>query len=314
MKALAIDLGGSHATCALVEDRTILASRTVSTDGTAGLAPVLPLLAESLKAILAGAPGSNAAPAGLAFCFCGLVDCVRHRIAGTNAKYDDGPGLDLIGWCRATLNLPLKMDNDARMALLGEWYAGAARGYNDVIMITLGTGIGGAAMMQGRVLRGKHSQAGCLGGHMPVDFNGRTCTCGAVGCAEAEASTVALPGVCRSHPGFASSALSAEPSITYERLFHHAGQGDQVAREICDRCLRVWGTAIVALIHAYDPELIVVGGGVMKSADRILPFLQSYVDRHAWTPWGKVKVCNAELGNNAALLGAIPLLEGTADL
>jgi glucokinase len=87
-----------------------------------------------------------------------------------------------------------------------------------------------------------------------------------------------------------------------------------VAREICDRCLRVWGTAIVALIHAYDPELIVVGGGVMKSADRILPFLQSYVDRHAWTPWGKVKVCNAELGNNAALLGAIPLLEGTADL
>ncbi|MGD0226630.1 MAG: ROK family protein [Terriglobia bacterium] len=314
MKALAIDLGGSHATCALVEDRTILASRTVSTDGTAALAPQLPLLAESLQALLVDPRGSTAAPAGLAFSFCGLVDCVRHRIAGTNAKYDDGPGLDLVAWCRESLGIAFKMDNDARMALLGEWYAGAARGYDDVIMITLGTGIGGAAMIQGRLVRGKHSQAGCLGGHMPVDFNGRTCTCGAVGCAEAEASTVALPGVCRSHPSFASSALAAEPSITYARLFYHAGQGDQVAQEICDRSMRVWGTALVGLIHAYDPEVIVVGGGIMKSGDRIIPFLQSYVERYAWTPWGKVKVCSAELGNDAALLGAVPLLQGLADL
>lgn len=314
MKALAVDLGGSHATCALVEDRTILASRTVSTDGAAGLAPQLPLLAECLKALQAEAPGSNPEPTGLAFSFCGLVDCVRHRVAGTNAKYDDGPGLDLIAWCRESLGIPFKMENDARMALLGEWYAGAARGYDDVIMITLGTGIGGAAMMQGRLLRGKHSQAGCLGGHLPVDFNGRACTCGAIGCAEAEASTVALPGVCRSHPGFASSALAAEPSITYAKVFYHASQGDQVAQDICDRSLRVWGTAFVGLVHAYDPEVIVVGGGIMKSGDRIIPFLQSYVARHAWTPWGKVKVCSAALGNNAALLGAIPLLQGVADL
>ena len=314
MRALGIDLGGSHATCALVEDRAILAARTVSTDGTGRLGPVLPLLAESLKALLNEAPRSREAPAGLAFSFCGLVDCVRHRIAGTNAKYDDGPRLDLAAWCRESLGMPFKMENDARMALLGEWYAGAAKGYDDVVMITLGTGIGGAAMMQGRLLHGKHSQAGCLGGHIPADFNGRTCTCGAIGCAEAEASTVALPGVCRSHSAFASSALAIDTPITYEKLFYHADHGDQVARDVCSRSLRVWGSTFVGLIHAYDPEVIVVGGGIMKSGDRIIPFLREYVERHAWTPWGKVKVRPAELGNDAALLGAVPLLRGLSDL
>jgi len=310
MKALAVDLGGSHATCALVEDRTILASRTVSADRTTGLGSLLPLLAENLQALRP--PNSDLA--GVAFSFCGLADYTHSRILSTNAKFDDGPRLDLAAWCREAVNLPLKIDNDARVALLGEWYAGAARGYDDIVIITLGTGIGGAAMSQGRLLRGKHSQAGCLGGHIPVDFEGRACTCGAVGCAEAEASSVALPDVCRSHSGFSSSALARESLITFEKLFHYVSEGDPVAKEVADRCLRVWAATIVGLIHAYDPELVVVGGGVMKSAARILPFLQAYVERHAWTPWGKVKVVNAALGNNAALLGAVPLIKGLADL
>ena len=245
--------------------------------------------------------------------FCGLVDHAHGRILSTNAKFDDAPGLDLFAWCRKELDLPLSMENDARLALLGEWYAGAAQECDDVVMITLGTGIGGAAMSQGRLLRGKHSQAGCLGGHLPVDFEGRTCSCGAVGCAEAEASSVSLADVCRRHPHFSSSPLAAESSITFEALFDYLVQGDCVARDVADRCLRVWATNIVGLIHAYDPELVLVGGGVMKSATHILPFLQAYVERHAWTPWGKVRVAGAELGNHAALLGAVPLLKGLAD-
>jgi glucokinase len=86
-----------------------------------------------------------------------------------------------------------------------------------------------------------------------------------------------------------------------------------VAQDVADRCLRVWAANIVGLIHAYDPELVIIGGGVMKSAAQILPFIQTYVQQHAWTPWGKVRVASAELGDNAALLGAIPLLEGLAD-
>ena len=311
MKALAVDLGGSHATCALVENKTILASRTVSADRTTDLRSLLPILAESLKAIRTAAPGSELS--GVVFSFCGLVDSIRGRILSTNAKFDDAPSLDLVAWSRQEFNLPLKMENDARLALLGERYAGAARNCDDVVMITLGTGIGAAAMSEGRLWRGKHSQAGCLGGHLPVAFEGRPCSCGAVGCAEAEASSVSLPDVCHAHPGFSQSSLATETHITFEKLFRHFAQGDRVAQDVTNRCLRVWAANIVGLIHAYDPELVIVGGGVMKSVTHILPFLQAYVQNHAWTPWGKVRVRVSELDNNAALLGAIPLLEGMGD-
>ena len=313
MKALAVDLGGSHATCALVGDQSVLVSKVVATDGSHGLEPVLPVLRETFVGLLSQSRMSASDGEGLAFSFCGIVDSSTQRILATNGKYDDGPSLDLVGWCRESFGITLKMANDARMALLGEWYAGAARGSNDVVMITLGTGMGGAAMVQGQLLWGKHFQAGCLGGHFPVQFNGRTCSCGAIGCAEAEASTVSLPGLCKSNPGYESSELARDEPVTFEKLFQYGQKGDHVAIEIRERCLQVWGAATVALIHAYDPELLVLGGGVMKSASVILPYLQNYIHRHAWTPWGKVKVCAAELGNDAALLGAIPLLRGLAD-
>lgn len=309
MRALAVDLGGSHATCALVEDRTIVRAKTLATEGSVGLGPILPFLAEALRAVMQEAETGASQCGGLAFCFCGLVDHANAKVISTNAKYDDAPRLDLRGWCEKSLGVPFAIENDARMALLGESYAGAAQGVDDAVMVTLGTGIGGVAMIQGRLLRGKHSQAGCLGGHFPVLFDGRQCTCGAIGCAEAEAAGWSLPEVCRSARGFASSPL-AKDAITFERLFGYAEEGDPVAVEVRERCLAVWAALTVGLIHAYDPEVVIFGGGVMKSASMILPYLQSYVNRHAWTPWGKVALRCAQLGSQAALLGAIPLLQG----
>ena len=96
--------------------------------------------------------------------------------------------------------------------------------------------------------------------------------------------------------------------MNFEKLFRLAAEGDRVAAALRDRCLHIWAASTTGLIHAYDPEIVVYGGGVMKSADIIIPFVQAYADKHAWTPWGKVKVRVAELGNNAGLLGAIPLL------
>jgi len=312
MRALAVDLGGSHATCAVVEDRTIVRSETLTTERSIGLAPVLGRLAETFHKLL-GEAGTRASDcAGLAFCFCGIASHSKAKVLSTNAKYDDATSLDLDGWCRETFGIPLELENDARMALLGEWYAGAARGFEDIVMITLGTGIGGAAMVNGRLLRGKHSQAG-LGGHFPVLFNGRPCTCGGMGCAEAEASGWSLPEICRSTRGFESSSLARETPIGFEELFRHADAGDSLAIEVRDRCLAVWAAATVALILAYDPEVVVFGGAVMKSASAILPFLQAHVDRYAWTPWGKVALRSAELGNQAALLGAVPLIQSQAD-
>lgn len=303
MKILAVDLGGTHATCAVVEDTRILARETIALPGSLSLADALSGIAEPLGRLRA-AHGGDA----IGFGFCGLVDSRRVRIASTNGKYTDGPGLDLSCWAQERFGLRLRLENDARLALLGECHAGAAQGETDVVMFTLGTGIGGVAMMDGRLLRGKHDQAGVLGGHVPVNFAGRRCTCGALGCAESEASGWSLPLVARDWPGFAASALASRP-IDFENLFACAAGGDPVSREIVDHCLLVWGAAAVAAIHSFDPELLVYGGGVMQSADRILPFLQDYVSANAWTPWGKVRVRPALLGNDAALLGVVPLFE-----
>jgi glucokinase len=279
MKALAIDLGGTHATCGLVENRKLLAWETFDANRTS-LASLLPTIAETFRNLVQRESLALQDFAGIAAGFAGIVDSRTGRILGTNGKYEDGPEIDLDAWSRKVLGIPMRIENDARMALLGESFAGAANGFTDVVMMTLGTGIGGVAMIEGKLLRGKHAQAGCLGGHIPVLFTGRTCTCGAIGCAEAEASGWSLP----------------------------SARGDSIAVAIRDRCLNVWAVDAVGLVHAYDPEILVIGGGVMKSAEVIIPYVEQYVQRHAWTPWGKVQVRSAALGNNAALLGAVPLL------
>lgn len=303
MRILAVDLGGSHATCALVENTTILARETIGLPGSSSLAAALSAVAEPLHNMHTFKPAD-----AIGLGFCGMVDSVRAQIVSTNGKYTDGPDLDLSRWAMDHFGLPLRLENDARLALLGECYAGAARGETEVVMFTMGTGIGGVAMIGGQLLRGKHEQAGVLGGHVPVTLHGRRCTCGALGCAESEASGWSLPLVARDFPGFASSALSSR-EIDFENLFACSAAGDRVSREIVEHCLHVWSVAAVAAVHSFDPELLVFGGGVMKSAAAILPFIQEYVSTNAWTPWGKVRVRAAQLGDDAALFGVIPLFQ-----
>jgi glucokinase len=248
----------------------------------------------------------------VALSFPGIVDPSTARVLSTpRGKYADAGRLDLAHWFGTEFGLPLRVENDARMALLGERFAGAARGFDDVVMVTLGTGVGAAAMMGGRLVRGKHFQGGCLGGHLPVVWNGRRCICGNVGCIEAEASTWALPEICASWPRFGESALAREPQIDFETLFRCSRAGDPAAIEIRERCLGIWAAGIVGLIHAYDPEAVVLGGAVMRRADDILPSLRGHVHAHAWTPWGEVDIRAAALGSDAGLLGAIPLLSET---
>lgn len=303
MRILAIDLGGSHAACALVEDARLVAKEVVNFRDGSRLEPILPLLETSLRRLL-----KKRSADGIALGFCGLVDAGNTRVSSTNGKFIDAVEVDLGAWAREKFDLPLRLENDVRLALLGECAAGAAQGETDVVMFTLGTGIGGVAMMNGRPLQGKHGQAGVLGGHVPVRVNGRRCTCGAIGCAESEASGWALPLVCAEWPGFAESPLSSQ-EINFENLFACAAQGDSLAKEVQKHCLSVWGAAAVAAIHAFDPDLLVYGGGVMKSGELVLRFIRDYVQQYAWTPWGKVQVRAAQLGDDAALLGAIPLFQ-----
>lgn len=308
MKAISIDMGGSHVKLAVVENANILAANEISFDYGAGLLPLLPVFKTIVYDLLSklGIPVKDCI--GLAMGAAAMVDRTTGRVVSTNGKFDDAPGIDLPAWCQAEFGIPFAVENDARMALLGEWYAGAARGVDDVVMITLGTGIGGAAMAGGKLYRTKQVQGGTVGGHIPVLFTGRRCTCGAFGCMETEAAGWSLPLVAKEWPGIEGSRLATVERVDFRAVFEFAREGDAIATAIRDRCLHVWAVGIVGLIHMYGPERVIIGGGVMKSADVIIPYIQEYVRNYSWTPSGTVLVVPATLGNDAGLLGAIPLL------
>ena len=304
INALAFDIGGSHVSCAVIEGDTIAELEEAALPDCNSLAAVLPLLAKLANSLAY----DLRTLAGIAVSFCGIVDARRNAILTSNGKYADAAQCDLAAWARETFGLPLRIENDARMALLGERHAGNAKGCDNVVMLTLGTGVGGAAMTEGRLVRGVHAQAGCLGGHLSVSYRGRTCTCGNIGCAEAHASTWALPEIARERPGFAASLLAREPRIDFEALFRAASLEDHFAAELLEDCIAVWATAATTMIHAYDPELVLIGGNVARAGETLLAPIREHVHRHAWTPWGKVKIRPAALGGRAALLGAVPLL------
>jgi glucokinase len=309
LTALAIDLGGSHAACAVVRGGAILASRSLPADGASGLKSLLPDVVETLIELLQIAQVDCADCSAVVMGFCGIVSARERRVLATNGKFDDATRIDLRAWSERAFKLPLLLENDARLALLGEHSYGAARGTQDAVMVTLGTGIGGAALLDGRLLQSKHGLAGTIGGHIPVVLDGRLCSCGNRGCAEAESSTAFLPEVYRHQPGSADGALGHRTTIGFAELFEAIEAGDQPAIASQERCVRVWSALTVALIHAYDPEVVVFGGSVLRRAEEILPRLQQHVNAHAWTPGRKVPLVAAALGSDAALLGATPLME-----
>ncbi|MGC9259651.1 MAG: ROK family protein [Phycisphaerae bacterium] len=309
LTALAIDLGGSHAACAVVRGDTIIARRDVLADGASDLGDLLPALRETLFDLLKAAGIMCTECSAVVLGFCGIVSTREKRVLATNKKFDDAPRLDLDAYFKGAFGLPFLLENDARLALLGEHRFGAARGTPDAVMVTLGSGIGGAALLNGRLLQSRHGLAGTIGGHLPVVLNGRLCSCGNLGCAEAEASTVFLPAIYRQQPNSKAGVLHAKRAIGFAELFEASDAGDAAAVAALEHCLDVWSALTVALIHAYDPEVVVFGGSVLKRDHEILPRLQKFVNAHAWTCGRHVPLKTATLGSSAALLGAIPLLE-----
>lgn len=309
MNVLACDLGGTRMKIGVVRDGRVLAHTVEPANSQLGLAPQLPVLKAAWLRLLGGLQLTLADCAGVTVGFPSLVDNATGCVLLQGGKFADAGGLDLRAWARAELGLPLALENDARMALIGEWRAGAGRGYNNLVMMTLGTGLGTCAIIEGRVLRGKHGQAGVLGGHVTVRYGGRLCSCGNIGCAEAEASTAFLRQQAESSADWGLSSLRRADPLDYAQIFQHAAAGDACAAALRDHSIRVWSTLAVNLIHVCDPEIVILGGGIMASAEVILPAVTDYVHRHAHTPWGQVGVVPSALGDHAALIAGDWLLQ-----
>jgi glucokinase len=302
MISLAADFGGTRIKLGVVRDGVVIAQSVIPAESGRHLTERLEAIAAGFEKICGQAGIALSECDGVGFSYPSIIDRRTARILDHFGKFGDASAVDLRSWAEQRLHLPLEIDNDARMALIGEWRYGVGRGCDNCVIITLGTGIGVSAVIEGQVLRGAHGQAGILGGHTTLQADGGSCVCGNVGCAELFASTSVIARLAREHPLFVCSPLAMLQVIDYAAIFRFASEGDACAIALRNRSLETWAALAVNLIHVFDPELIIFGGGIMGSADEILPFVRDYVSRHAHTPWGRVKVADSELGDRAALL------------
>jgi glucokinase len=304
MITLVADIGGTRIKVGIVKDQTLLAQESIEARSHEGLQPQLPRIAKVFGSLCAKAGIRYGDCSALGVAFPSLIDVDTRRVLTTYGKYCDAPQLDLPRWASEEFGLRLVMENDVRVAQLGEWQAGAGRGCDDFVMVTLGTGLGTSALIGGQLVRGKHGQAGVLGGHITVRQGGRPCICGNRGCAEAEASTSVLPHIAREHRAFAHSGLRSLDVIDYASVFRLAREQDACAVALRAHSIEVWSALIVSLIHSFDPERVIVGGGIMTGAADCIADLERGVRAHAHTPWGHVEIMPALLGDAAALIGA----------
>ena len=311
---LTFDVGGTRIKSGLVEERgAILARRTVPTEGERGADDLIGrLVAVGHDLCHDLRPDDRLRAIGIAF--TGVIDPERGVVLQLNGKIPDIAGVEVGPRLSAAFGIPAWIDNDTRVYTVGEWQYGAGRGHGDVVCITIGTGIGSGVVTRGRLMHTRGMVGGILGGHLTVDVNGPLCSCGNRGCLESVASVPAFLAFIRDHlargcssqladqAGPGGSALSAEMVLEQVRV------GDELATFAFERWTRHIGAGLVTLIHVHDPDVVIVGGGILHQADIILPPIQAYVQRHAWTwPKGRTLVRAAELGDDAALIGGAAL-------
>jgi glucokinase len=214
----------------------------------------------------------------------------------------DGQDLAGVNWQKfLDFHRPIPMINDAQAALLGERWLGAARGLDHVIMLTLGTGVGGAAICDGRLLRGWLGRAGAIG-LTSLDAFGPECPYGCPGALEDFVSNGSL------------SARSDGRFKTTVELLRAVDDGDQQAAEVWERSVRALAAGIASAINMLDPQRVILGGGIAQAGDRLFVPLQQWLDRFEWQalPNRRVEIAPAELGDSAGPLGAIRLAEDFA--
>jgi glucokinase len=205
---------------------------------------------------------------------------------------------------------PFAADNDARVALEGERRWGAARGRQNVLMLTLGTGVGGAILVDGKILRGASGAAGHAG-HLTVDSEGVECICGNHGCLETAFSaraieSAAFAAIHRGVPTELHNLASRPP--TCAEVFECARQGDAVATDIVHHAIRLLGGAVAGLVHVLDPEIVILGGQIAESRDLLFSMVQRELDWRTKTLLRRrVPVVKSEVADPSGVLGAAAL-------
>jgi glucokinase len=309
---LGVDIGGTNLVVGSVAEdgSTVLAAASEPTHAEAGATDVVDRLVElAERAIVATrreVPGAEILGVGVGA--PGPLDTKRGIVLLTpNLGWVNMPLREII---HDRLGLPAALDNDANCAVLGEWWVGAARGARHAIGITIGTGIGGGLVIDGRLYHGASDVAGEIG-HTTIDTEGRRCKCGNYGCLEAYASgpNIAIRAIEEIEAG----AVSRLPSyvggdlkqITAQTVYLAAQEGDELALEVVNDTAKFLGVGIGNLLNVFNPEVVVVCGGVTLAGDHLFVPLRREVSRRAFKPAvAACRIVPGELAGTAGVYGA----------
>lgn len=305
-EAIGLDVGGTKINALRVgRDGTILDRLNASTpfDDEAATLSRMVELAASLRTREVLAVGVGAA---------GLVDTGQGVLRfAPNLAWRNLPIAERM---RASLGLPCQVDNDASMAAYGEFRLGAGRGYRHMLLVTVGTGIGGGIVSDGRLFRGANGFAGEIG-HIVVEPGGPLCGCGNRGCWEQVAAGRAIDRMGREearereHSALRRLAGGDPEKVTGSLVTRAALQGDDAARRILGEVGRRLGEGIAGLVNVLDPQIVVVGGGAIVAGDLLLnPARAAFLDAvEAPEHRPRVRIVPARLGNDAGAVGAATL-------
>jgi glucokinase len=311
-----LDLGGTNIVAgAMPEDGSrMFALRAEPTRPDQGADAVVERIAKMIQAVVAetitktGAKKSDFIGVGIGS--PGPLDREKGLVIVTpNLGWTDFPLRDRVS---AAVGLPATLDNDANCATVGEWWQGAARGRRNVVGLTIGTGIGGGLILEGRLYHGSSDVAGEIG-HTTIDSTGRRCKCGNYGCLEAYASGPAIAERAREAlesgiddsilPGLVKGELEM---ITAQTVYDAAKKGDLVAREVVRDTARFLGTGIANLLNIFNPDVVVIAGGVTQAGASLFEPLRAEVRRRAFKP--AVDACQivpGSLPGSAGVVGAV---------
>jgi len=229
-------------------------------------------------------------------------------VTSPNLGWTDTPLRRLVS---EIVDLPATLENDANCAVLGEWWRGAARGAHVVVGVTVGTGVGGGFVLDGKIFHGASDVAGEFG-HMTIDSTGRRCACGNYGCLEAYASGPAIAKrAIESIEAGATSSLATYVDgdlsrITAEEVYLAANDGDGLAQEVVRDTARLLGAGIANLVNICNPEIVVVCGGVTTAGEKLFKPLREEVTRRAFRPAADAcRIVPGELPGTAGVIGAV---------
>lgn len=302
---IGLDLGGSSVKYALASDSgDIITSGKRNIDAAAKKEIILDELCDVISMLMQKASESNISVSVIGIGTPGNVNIETGFLMGATPNFKHWREINIMESLQKKFPVPVFADNDANVMALGEARLGAGKGYKNIICVTVGTGIGGGFIINGELYRGS-AYAGGEFGHSLVIADGLDCNCGANGCLEVYASATAMIREYQNDKRSIDGG-SGNTDINVAQLFKLYESGDRSAVKSIDSAIYYLGRGIAASINLFNPEIIVIGGGVAEAGSIFIDKVRAIALKYAMPiPCENVKIVAAKLGNKAGFLGAV---------